>query len=250
MSRMETAITEVKAHRPFSLSKTLLLTASLAVVVFIGLLFALSFLRVSASEKASEILNSPIILTLIGAVVASWLAKAANEKVGTDVRNEQVKDLFEALRLAVRLTRRDYDKFRDEYGRIGKYADEAKEQAIQYIKDILGVERYSNIINDVGFRFLDKAIDEYVASEWQERFSVEKEQVKDLVGIAANTVPEAAEWKRLRNVEGQKIIDIAYSNLQELMDGVGLQGWGKNILVAFIQAELNKRVQPPMSYSS
>ncbi|MCP8309002.1 MAG: hypothetical protein H3Z54_09975 [archaeon] len=214
--------------------------ASIGIAAVIGVLIILSFFPGNIGESAYNLLNSNFILTLIAAVVAPWIAKTAKDKVGLDITSKEIEELLEAVRKAAELTRRDYDKMRDDYGRIGEHGKEAKNQAIERIKGILGEEKYSKIIKKVGSQFLDKAIDEYVASEWHERFPIEKEQVKDLISIAVDSVPKAKIWKELAAEEKEKIIGECFTSLNTLLEGAGIQGWGKDVLLVYIKAELNK----------
>jgi hypothetical protein len=215
--------------------------AGIGVALFIAALLILSFIPNEIGDTAFKLLNSNLIITLIGAVVAPWIAKTAKDKIGLDITSSEIEELLSSVKKAAELTRRDYDKLRDENGTLPEHLrGEAKNHALKNIKDILGEEKTRKILEKVGYGFLDKAIDEYVASDWQKRFPIEKEQVKDLVSIAVDTIPKAKQWSSLSTEEQEETLENAFNNLKELLDGVGIRGWGKNVLESFIKAYLNK----------
>jgi len=144
---------------------------------------------------------------LIGAVVVPWFAKSAKDKVGLDITEREVEELLNAVRTAAELTRKDYDQYRDEDGRIGEKGPEAKAYALKQIQAILGEETYIKIMKRVGSQFLDRDIDEYVKSEWRERYPVEKELIKELVTTTIDTIPKVKEWGNLSSEEREKIIE-------------------------------------------
>ncbi|MGD8505105.1 MAG: hypothetical protein PVF15_00375 [Candidatus Bathyarchaeota archaeon] len=217
--------------------------ASMGIAVFIIVLLALSFLPAEVGENASDLLNSNIMITLIGAVVAPWIAKTAKDKVGLEITSSEVQDLLDGMKRAAELTRKEYDKKRENGALPGEKPKDAKEHAIKHIRNMLGEEKYNKIMKKVGDQFLSKAIDEYVASEWHERFPIEKEHVTDLVTVAVDMIPKVKDWNSLSNDERKKITDEAFKNLEKLLDGAGIFGWGRNMLEAFVMAELNKRPQ-------
>lgn len=216
--------------------------ASMGIALFIIVLIVSSFIPNKVGENALELLNSNLILSLIGAVVAPWIAKSAKDKIGLDITNSEVQELLNGVQRAAELTRREYDKKRNEDGvLVGEDRANAKKKAIVHIRNMLGEEKYVAIVNKVGSQFIDKAIDEYVASEWQKRYPIEKEQVKELVTVAIDMIPKVKEWNSLNNEERKEIVDEAFKNLKGLLDGVGILGWGRNVLEAFVIAELNSR---------
>lgn len=216
--------------------------AAMGVAGFIIVLLVLSFIPNEIGENAFDLLTSNLLITLISAVVAPWIAKTAKDKIGLDITSSEVQELLNSVQQAAELTRRDYDKLRNEDGSLPKkFYGAAKNQAIKNVKDILGEEKSRKILEKVGYGFLDKAIDAYVASDWHKRYPIEKEHVKELVTVAVDMIPKAKEWSSLSTEERKKIIDTAFNDLKGLLDGVGIQGWGRNVLEAFIKAELNKR---------
>jgi hypothetical protein len=215
--------------------------ASLGIVVFIIILLVLSFVPTDIGDKSFDLLNSNLMLTLIGAVVVPWFAKTAKDKVGLDISEREVEELLQAVKTAAALTRKEYDQYRNENGSIGEKGPDAKAYAIKNIKAILGEEKYVKIMKKVGEQFLDKAIDEYVSSEWQERYKVEKDLVKELVITAIDAIPKVKEWGNLHIDERETLIEESVSSLQKLLSQVGIQGWGKNVLVTYIKAELYSR---------
>jgi hypothetical protein len=215
--------------------------ASIGIGVFIVILLVLSFVPNEMGDKSFELLNSNLVLTLIGAVVVPWFAKAAKDKVGLDISESEVAELLGAVRTAAELTRKEYDKYRDADGRIGAKGKEAKAYAIENIKSILGQEKYVKIVKRVGFQFIDKAIDEYVSSEWQERYKIEKDLIKELVKDTIDAIPQVKEWDNLSIEKREKLIEESVTNLEQLLDQVGIQGWGRNVLITYIKGELNRR---------
>jgi hypothetical protein len=215
--------------------------ASIGIALFIIILLVLSFVPSEIGDNAFNLLNSNLVLTLIGAVVVPWFAKSAKDKVGLDITEREVEELLNAVRTAAELTRKDYDQYRDADGRIGEKGSEAKAYAIKQIQAILGEEKYVKIMKRVGSQFLDRAIDEYVKSEWHERYPVEKELIKELVTTTIDAIPKVKEWDNLSIEERERLIEESVTNLEKLLDQVGITGWGKNLLTAFITAELNRR---------
>lgn len=216
--------------------------ASIALAVLIIVLLILSFFPNELGKNAFEILNSNLIITLIGAVVAPWIAKSAKDKIGLDISNSEVQELLNGVQKAAQLTRTEFDKKRNEEGSL---SDEdkikAREKALEHIKNMLGEEKYKKILNRVGDQFVDLAINEYVTSEWQNRYPIEKEHIKELVTIAVNMIPKVKDWRNLTKEEQEEVLEEAFKNLEGLLNGVGIQGWGKKVLTAFITAELNSR---------
>jgi len=216
--------------------------ATVGVVMFIIILLALSFMPNEIGQNAFDLLNSNLAITLVSVVVAPWIAKTAKDKIGLDITSREIQELLDSVKKAADLIRRDYDKLRDEDGSLPeKFHGTAKNQAIKNVKDILGEEKSRKILEKVGYGLLDKAIDRYVQSEWQKRYPIEKEQVKELVTLAVDTVPKVKDWSSLSTKERKEVVDTAFDSLRGLLDGVGIRGWGRNVLEAFIVSELNKR---------
>ena len=216
--------------------------ASLAIAILIVALLILSFLPTELGNTAFDILNSNLIITLIGAVVAPWIAKSAKDRIGLDITNSEVQELLNGVQKAAELTRTEFDKKRKEDGSLSEdNKKDAKLRALEHIKNMLGADKYNKILKKVGDQFIDLAINEYVTSEWQNRYPIEKEYVKELVTIAVNMIPIIKDWNKLTEEEQEQIVDEAFINLKGLLGGVGIQGWGKNVLEAFISAELNSK---------
>ena len=216
--------------------------ASLAIAILIVALLILSFLPTELGNTAFDILNSNLIITLIGAVVAPWIAKSAKDRIGLDITNSEVQELLNGVQKAAELTRTEFDKKRKEDGSLSEdNKKDAKLRALEHIKNMLGADKYNKILKKVGDQFVDLAINEYVTSEWQNRYPIEKEYVKELVTVAVNMIPKVKDWNNLTKEEREQIVDEAFINLKGLLGGVGIQGWGKNVLEAFISAELNSK---------
>jgi hypothetical protein len=181
-------------------------------------------------------------LTLIGAIVAPWLAKTAKDKVGLDISQTEIKDLLDGVAKAADLTRKQYDEMRDKNGVMPKdKIPLAKETAFNNLKKVFGEEKYQDILKKRGEDAISKAIDAYVASDWQKRYPIEKEQVKELVKVAVNTIPEVKNWDKLDATKKKEICDKGLQELKTLLDGVGIKGWGSNVLEDFVAAEINTR---------
>lgn len=222
--------------------KNIFEVASGLVAAFIVILLILSFLPGDIGQNAFNLLTSNLILTLIGAVVAPWLAKTAKDKVGLDISQNEIKDLLDGVSKAADLTRKEYDKHRDANGVMPTIkAQEAKDTAIMNLKQVFGQKKYEDILKKHGEEAISKAIDAYVASDWQKRYPIEKEQVKELVKVAVNTIPEVRNWNKLTADKKKELCDRGLEELKSLLEGVGIKGWGNNVLEDFVAAELNSR---------
>jgi hypothetical protein len=232
-------ITKAVAAGPL---KNIFEIASGLVAAFIIILLILSFIPDEIGQNAFDLLTSNLILTLIGAVVAPWLAKTAKDKVGLDISQTEIKDLLDGVAKAADLTRKQYDEMRDANGVMPKdKIPLAKETAFNNLKKVFGEEKYQDILKKRGEDAISKAIDAYVASDWQKRYPIEKEQVKELVKVAVNTIPEIRNWDKLDEAKKKEICDKGLQELKTLLDGVGIKGWGSNVLEDFVAAELNTR---------
>ena len=216
--------------------------ASALVAAFIVILLVLSFIPGDIGENAFSLLTSNLILTLIGAVVAPWLAKTAKDKIGLDISQTEVQDLLDGVAKAADLTRKEYDKQRDATGALpADKAKAAKETALANLAKVFGEEKYRKILKKQGEDAISKAIDAYVASDWQKRYPIEKEHVKELVKVAVDTIPEVKNWNKLSAEQKEKIRNVGLAELKTLLGGVGIKGWGENVLKDFVAAELNTR---------
>lgn len=214
--------------------------ASALVAVFIIFLVVASFIPGSIGSNAFNLLTSNLILTLIGAVVAPWIAKTAKDKIGIEIEAKEIQDLLNGVADAADLTRKEYDKERDENGVMpeGKRID-AKKMAFDNLKQVFGEKKYADILNKYGEAAISKAIDAYVASDWQKRYPIEKEQIKELVKMAISTLPKVKDWDKLGENEKKQIRDQGLSQLKKLLNGVGIQGWGDNVLEVFVADGIN-----------
>ena len=216
--------------------------ASALVAVFIIILLILSFLPDQMGQKAYDLLNSNLILTLIGAVAAPWLAKTAKDKIGLEISETEIRDLLDGVAKAADLTRKEYDKYRNENGVMPQdKAKAAKETALSNLRKVLGEKKYTDIVKKHGPDAISKAIDAYVASDWQKRYPIEKEQIKELVKVAVDTLPEVKNLTKLSTDQKEKIRKEGLDKLKTLLGGVGIKGWGDNVLGDFVAAELNTR---------
>lgn len=220
--------------------KNIFEVASALVAAFIICLIVLSFLPNEIGQNAFNLLTSNLILTLIGAVVAPWLAKTAKDKVGLEISQKEIQDMLKGVAKAADLTRKEYDSYRDENGKMPEdKAKEAKKIAFNNLKQVFGEKKYADILKKQGEAAISKAIDVYVASDWQKRYPIEKEQIKELTMLAVNTIPKVKNWDTLNDDEKNKIRDQALKELKELLKGVGIAGWGDNVLEVFVASELN-----------
>ena len=239
-SETEVEVPESNSMRIAAPGKDIFEWASVAIAVLIVVLLILSFLPTDLGGTALEILNSNLLITLIGAVVAPWIAKSAKDKIGLDISNSEIQDLLNGIQKAAQLTRDEYDKKRNDDGSLSEEDKKAaKSIAREHLETILGADKYNKILTKVGDQSIELAINEYVKSEWHNRYPIEKEYVKELVTVAVNMIPKLKDWNDLTKEAQKQIIEEAFSNLKVLLGGVGIHGWGKNVLEAFITAELN-----------
>ena len=215
--------------------------ASALVVAFIIILLILSFLPDELGQNAYNLVTSNLMLTLIGAVVAPWLAKTAKDKIGLEISETEIKDLLNGVAKAADLTRKEYDEHRENGVMPKDKAKAAKETALSNLKKVLGEKKYTDIVKKHGMDAISKAIDAYVASDWQKRYPIEKEQITELVKVAVDTLPEVKNLTKLSTDQKEKIRKEGLDKLKTLLEGVGIKGWGDNVLGDFVAAELNTR---------
>lgn len=196
-------------------------------------------------KTANELLQSNFTLAIMAAIVAPWFARTMKQRLGVQIDENEIMQLFNTTRQSVKITRDRFAKLRENNpdGSLSpEDAEKARLFAVKTTRELLGHEKFKKFYLKVGNAYLGKLIDEYSKSEWAERFPIEKQQVQELVTVAVKTYPKINEliqnWNKTPPERRAELIKEVRADLTRLLHSVGINGWGSDILDKFIHYQI------------
>lgn len=187
-----------------------------------------------------QILESQMMLALIGGVIAPVVTRVLKEKYDIQIEEGQVSMIMTDAIKAVKLYQNEANKLRDKDGYIPpEYQKKLRDLAFDSIRTSYEPKKYKELAKSVGAQIFDKAIEEAVKRGWIERFPLEKAQVEAVISQSIDALPQIVEWRNLDEDVKAAFLD---GHVKRLLANVGLDGWGLQKLDEMFDAEVNRRL--------